>query len=99
MGKHFFNLNSGGIFGPKNEKCKYSSNVKTNSRLVISMTENTLVTIVMSCVEILTKGGRERESEGKKKEGKREIDSYKKRNIYKQNRQYVKKNCNTKKIK
>ena len=53
--KTFFNLNSGGILGPQNGKSKYCSNDKTNSRFVISMTENTLVTIFMSCVDILTK--------------------------------------------
>ena len=41
--------------GHKNGKFKYYSNDKTNSRFVISMSENTLVTIIMSCVEILTK--------------------------------------------
>ena len=53
--KTFFNLNSGGIYGPQNGKSKYNSNDKTNSRFVVSMPENPLVSILMSCVEILTK--------------------------------------------
>ena len=54
MGKNFFDLNSGGIYRPQNGKSKYYSNDKTDSRILISMTENTLVTLFMSCVEILT---------------------------------------------
>ena len=41
--KTFFDLNSGGIYGPQNGKCKYYSNDKTNYRFVISMTENTVL--------------------------------------------------------
>ena len=52
MGKNVFDLNSGGIYGPQNGKCKYYSNDKTNSRFVISMPENPLVAIFMSIVEI-----------------------------------------------
>ena len=55
MGKNVFDLNSGGIYGPQNGKCKYYSNDKTNFRFVISMPENPLVPIFMSCVEILKK--------------------------------------------
>ena len=42
--------------GHKVENRKYYNNDKTNSSFVISMTENTLVTIFMSCVVILIKG-------------------------------------------
>ena len=54
MGKTFFDLNSDGIYGPQNGKSKYS-NDKTNSRFVISMPENPLVQIFISCVEIIKK--------------------------------------------
>ena len=50
MGQNFLHLNSGGIYGPENEKSKYYSNEKINSTFVISVTENTLVLIMMSCV-------------------------------------------------
>ena len=55
MGKNVFNLNLGGIYRAQNGICKYYSNDKTNSRFVISMPENPLVPIFMSCVKILTK--------------------------------------------
>ena len=41
--------------GHKMENTKYYSNDKSNSRFVISMPENPLVSIFMSCVVILTK--------------------------------------------
>ena len=47
MGKNSFDLNSGEIYGPQNRKSKYYNNDKTYSIFVISMTENTWVTIFM----------------------------------------------------
>ena len=44
MGKTFFDLNSGGIYGPQNGKSKHYSNDKTNSSFLISMPENPLGT-------------------------------------------------------
>ena len=54
MGKNIFDLNSAGIYGLQNGKCKYYSNLKTNFVFVINMPDNLLVAIFMSCVEILT---------------------------------------------
>ena len=43
------------FMGHKMENTKYCSNDQSNSRFVISMPENSLVPIFISCVEILTK--------------------------------------------
>ena len=55
MRKNFFDLNSSGIYGSLNGKSKDYSIDKTNSRFMISMSENPLAPIFMTCVEILTK--------------------------------------------